>query len=195
MSPAVNGVDYTPVVGTLVFNAGQALNTISIPILDDGIPESTETFTVSLANATGASISNSTATVSITDDDSVGGGPSLSIADEGFTEGQAGAVKFTITLSSAASVPVTVQYATVAGTALAGADFYGKAGTLTFNAGQTSKNLWVGVKNDNVAEAEETFTLQLSNPNNATITKADGVVTITDDEYGGRWRFCIAFSR
>ena len=184
---ALAGSDYFGKTGTLTFNAGQTTKNLWVGVKNDNVAEAEETFALQLSNPNNATISKADGIVTITDDESGGGGgsASLSVADVAFTEGQAGAVKFTITLSSAASGPVTVQYATVPGAALAGSDYSGKTGTLTFNVGQTTKNLWVGVKNDNVAEAEETFALQLSNPNNATIAKANGVVTITDDETGG----------
>ena len=47
------GSDYTAQAGTLTFGPGETLKTISIPILDDDLPEGDETFTLILSNPTG----------------------------------------------------------------------------------------------------------------------------------------------
>ena len=183
---AISGTDFTATSGTLNFFSGDTSKNITVNILNDNLAEADEDFTVTLTNAVDALIGDGQGTGTIIDDDSGGGGQSgLSINDNAITEGAAGAVKFTVTLTPTPTAKVTVKYATVNGTALAGSDYSAKNGTLTFFAGQTTKNVWVGVKNDSVAEDEETFILRLSNPTNATIAKADGITTITDDETGG----------
>ena len=44
-----------------------------------------------------------------------------------------------VTLSAASTSPVTVQYATSDGTAVAGTDYTAQTGTVTFAPGQTSR--------------------------------------------------------
>ncbi len=64
--------DYTDVVGTVTFAAGEATQTITIDILNDAFSEGDETFTVDLTNPTGAVLAGSDpllATVTILDDD------------------------------------------------------------------------------------------------------------------------------
>jgi hypothetical protein len=108
----------------------------------------------------------------------------LSVDDVTIIEGNAGtaATVFTITLSAAAASPVTVNYATADGTALAGTDYLAAAGTLTFAAGQTTKTVTVTVNGDTTVEPAETFSLGLSAPGAATIAKASGTGTITNDD-------------
>ncbi|ARO23016.1 hypothetical protein CO659_21070 [Rhizobium sp. S9] len=68
---AIAGSDYTATTGVLTFAAGQAIQTISIPLLNNTTAESNESFTVNLSNPTGAVLgSQATATVNILDDDS-----------------------------------------------------------------------------------------------------------------------------
>ena len=70
--------------------------------------------------------------------------PTIDISDAAVTEGTGASVQatFTVTLSSARTVPVTVNYATANGTAAAGSDFIGvTSSTLTFDPGQTSKTM------------------------------------------------------
>ncbi len=56
------------------------------------------------------------------------------------------------------------------GTAIAGSDYTATSGILTFNPGETSKQVKVKVTRDRIAEADETFTLNLSNASNATLS-------------------------
>jgi hypothetical protein len=70
---ALAGSDYTAASGTLTFGAGVTSQTINVPITDDAVVESSETFTVGLSGVSGgASLgSPATATVTITDNDGV----------------------------------------------------------------------------------------------------------------------------
>jgi chitinase len=110
--------------------------------------------------------------------------PTLSVADTSVIEGNAGTTQlaFTVTLSQAASRPVTVQYATANGSATAGSDYAGAAGTLTFAAGETSKTILVQVAGDTAIEANETLTLNLSAASGATIAHGAATGTIVNDD-------------
>jgi hypothetical protein len=62
--------DYATTVGTLRFAAGESTQTIYIPLVDDVFVEGGETFTLTLREAVGASLSQAnTASISITDND------------------------------------------------------------------------------------------------------------------------------
>ncbi|SMH44561.1 cellulase family glycosylhydrolase [Azospirillum agricola] len=87
---------------------------------------------------------------------------------------------FTVKLSSAATQAVTVDYATVDGTAKAGSDYTATSGKLTFAAGEISKTVTVKVLSDSVTEGNETFSLKLSNSTQATIADGTGLGTIVD---------------
>ena len=90
---------------------------------------------------------------------------------------------FTVTLSKAATSPVTVNYATSNGTATAGQDYVANTGTITFAAGETSKTINVAINGDATVESDETFTVTLSNPSaGATIKIATATGTITNDD-------------
>jgi subtilisin family serine protease len=66
--------DYTTTFGTVQFNAGESSKTFSIPIVDDAYVEGSETFSISLNNGLGTSLSaQNTATVTIIDNDSSAG--------------------------------------------------------------------------------------------------------------------------
>jgi uncharacterized repeat protein (TIGR01451 family) len=108
----------------------------------------------------------------------------LAIGDAGVAEGNTGTTStvFTVTLSYPNAVTSTVDYATSNGTALAGIDYVATNGTLVFEPGVTSQTVTVGVNGDIVAESNETFYVTLSGANNAFISDARGVGTITNDD-------------
>jgi hypothetical protein len=91
-------------------------------------------------------------------------------------------VNLTVTLSASSTQTVTVQYATANGTASSGSDYVARSGTLTFAPGVLTQTISVTVNGDRTAEANETFTVTLSGPVNATLTNAIGTVTITNDD-------------
>ena len=176
---ALDGSDYTLGSGTVSFAAGETTQTIVVPILEDTLDELEETFTVNLAGATNATIEDGTAIGTITDNDAP---PSLSIGDVTVDE-SAGTATFTVTLSAASGLAVTVDYATANGTALDGSDYNRASGTLNFAAGETTKTFTVPILEDAIDELDETFTATLSNPTaTATIADATGLATITDND-------------
>jgi hypothetical protein len=108
----------------------------------------------------------------------------LLIRDEIVAEGNTGtvAVEIVVTLSAASTEMITVAYSTANGNAVAGSDYQAVSGTLTIPAGQTAGTITVLVNGDRVAEANETFFVNLSSATGATIADGQGVGTITDDE-------------
>jgi hypothetical protein len=84
------------------------------------------------------------------------------------TEGTDLTVTFTVALVNVdpaygVTNPVTVQYATVDGTAVDGADYIGDSNTLTFSGMTTSQDVVISIQDDSFFEAAETFDLTLSN--------------------------------
>ena len=106
----------------------------------------------------------------------------LSVADARATEGEDSALVFVVTLDQAASGTVTVSYATADGTAAAGEDYEAASGTLAFVAGETEKTVSVAITDDSMDEEDETLTLTLSSPANATLGDAVATGTIADDD-------------
>jgi peptide/nickel transport system substrate-binding protein len=87
---------------------------------------------------------------------------------------------FTVSLGSATSDAVLVDFATANGTAQAGADYTASSGTLTFAPSEQTKTVDVTVNADSVAEPAENFFLNLSNRSGATIVDGQGTATIAD---------------
>ena len=172
----------TWVDGTTVTIAAGATSVLArTPITDDAIDENAETFTLT-AHVTGGVTTNANAmgTATIVDNDPT---PTLTINDVTVNEA-AGTATFTVTLSAASGLPVSVNYATSNGTATAGADFTSTSGTLNFAAGVTSQTITVPILNDTIFEQSENFNVNLSVPVNATIADNLGIGTIKDDATG-----------
>jgi len=107
----------------------------------------------------------------------------LTIAPASVTEG-AGPLTFTVTLSKAATDPVSVEYTAEDDSALAGVDYTSTAGTLTIPAGSTSGTITVPVVDDNVVEPLKELLVRLRRPVNATLDVATAVGTIVPDDVG-----------
>ena len=173
------GSDYTAATGTLSFAAGETEKTFDVAITDDGDTESLETIAVSLSNASNATISAADATISIADDDTAI--VEVAVSDVTVDEGD-GAVTFTITRNGDSSGTSSVQYATADGSAVAGDDYTAASGTITFEAGEVSKEVTVDIIDDNVDDDGEDFALSLSDAIDATITTASATASITDND-------------
>ncbi|MGZ5296806.1 MAG: Calx-beta domain-containing protein [Actinomycetota bacterium] len=178
---AVAPADYTSTSGTLTFNPGETALQIAVLVQGDTINEANETFSVNLSGATNATIADNSGLGTITDNDT----SSITIGASTVTEGNVGTVNavFNVTLSAPSGSAVTVDYATANGSATAAADYIADNGTVTFNPGEVSKQIVVLVAGDLVIEPNETYSVNLSDPTNATIAGAGfGLGTITDDD-------------
>ena len=114
-----------------------------------------------------------------------GAPPGLSIADASLTEGK-GSMPFEVTLAPASERTVTVHYATADGTATAPEDYTSASGSLTFRAGATARTVNVTIAHDTLAEGSETFTVTLSAPNAATLSRPTAIGEITDSRVPGQ---------
>jgi hypothetical protein len=179
---ATAGSDYNEANGTVSFSSGKSQR-INITVLGDVVDEPNETFNINLSGPVNAKITDAQGVGTIDDDDEAA---TLSIADVVVGEGNTGATtpaSFDVTLSKPATTSVTVGYATVNGTAVAGSDYTATSDTLTFLPGETSQSAVVNVLGDDLAsEGNQVFTVNLSAPVGATISDGAATGTIVDDE-------------
>ena len=110
--------------------------------------------------------------------------PSISVRDVVVAEGNSGTTQatFVVALSAATSQSVSCSFATSNGTATAGSDYIATSGALTFAPGEVEKSVVVLVNGDTVDEAQETFFLDISNVQNATVSSSRGTGFIIDDD-------------
>lgn len=183
--------DYAAASGTLTFQPGETSKTLTVQIEDDALDEEDEGFSVSLSDAVQASISDAQGAALVLDDDPA---PSLSIDDVTVTEGDppgTADVQLTVSLSAASGRTVTAAWATADGTATAPDDYASASGTLSLPPGQTSDTITISLQKDDLAEDDETFTLELSSPGNATLADGSGLATILDDDGPGSLSFAL----
>jgi hypothetical protein len=109
---------------------------------------------------------------------------SISVHDAVVVEGNSGTTQatFVVALSAATSQSVSFSFATSNGTATAGADYIATSGALTFAPGEVEKPVVVLVNGDTVDETQETFFLDISNVQNATVSSSRGTGFIGDDD-------------
>jgi concanavalin A-like lectin/glucanase superfamily protein/Calx-beta domain-containing protein len=180
---ATQPADYTQTSGMLTFLPNDTSKTFTVPISPDTVYEGNETFNITLSMPVGASLgSPNPATVTIVEDDAA---PAFSINDVSHNEGDASTTSyaFTVTKTGSTAVNATVDYATANGTATAPSDYTAIPTTgLTFLPNETTKTVTVMVNGDTTYETDETFTVELSNAGNATISDANGAGTIVNDD-------------
>ena len=148
---ALADADFSERSGTVLFAAGSAngaTQTVTVPLLSDALNEDNETFFVDLTAATGADIGTAARTT-VT---STGEDPMRSVTDGSVSkqEGDAGtsSAVFTVTLSTRSGRNISVNYATIDGTAVAGQDYTATSCTLTIPAGSSSATIAVAISGD-----------------------------------------------
>ncbi len=103
------------------------------------------------------------------------------------TEGNTGLTPavFQVVLSKASSLPVKVNFKTLDGTAIKGSDYKNATGTVTIKAGKLSASVTVNVIGDAVKEPNETFSLIIANPVNATLGSMDTATCLIKNDDAG----------
>jgi beta-glucanase (GH16 family) len=177
---ATPGEDYTDVSDTLIFTPGVTSRVFAVPITQDSWDENEETVTLTLSNAVSATVgSNNPATLTIEDDDDP---PNLGFSSATYSVSEdAGTVDILVTLDAPSALTVTVGYTATGGSATPGEDYEIVSRPLTFTLGVTSQTITVTIIDDEMEEGEETVTLTLYDPRNATISGGTGVLKIAEE--------------
>ena len=180
--------DYTEVANRRVnISANTTSGSFTIPIINDEISESNESFTLTLSSPTGATLITGTTlskVITIIDDDI----PQLKISNTTFNvnENVSGS-EFTVNLrlSKAISESISVRYSAINSTAIEGEDYTLQDAILTFPPGIAAKTISIPIIDDSKHEGNETFSLVISNPIGAEFengTSISKTITIVDDE-------------
>ena len=188
--------DYTSISQTITFNDGEVTKTVNVPINDDLFNEPDETINLTLSNAGGSGQlgAQTTAVLTILDNDPVGGYLRFSSTNYNTTE-SSGSATITVERVGDATQAVSVDFFTTPGSltfspcnftngiADSRCDFTSAFGRLRFAAGETAKTFVVLISQDNYVEGPETVTLGLSDPTNSAAlgTPSDATLTILDD--------------
>ena len=174
-----------PSAVALTIPQGERTGTANINVMvnSDDLHEGDETFDIALSSPQGAALGRpQSSPVTIIDQDSAMF--ALSVDSASVHEG--GRATATVTLLTASTRSLRVDYATVAGTARENDDYVAKSGRLTFRPGGALKQEFdIEIVNDALDEDNETFVVALSNPDGADAALGTALrkeVTITDDD-------------
>ena len=174
--------DYTRTSSALTFAPGTVSAVFPVPVIDDEIPEPNETFTVRLASASNASIADDTGIATITDDGDRA--PGISVNDVILAEDEGPAV-FTISLSKPSGHEISLTATTRDGSAVQPDDYTRTSARVIFAPGTTLWQLPIPVVDDEIAEPDEDFTLNLGTAINAAFADPVGLGRIIDDDDPG----------
>ena len=149
---ATSGVDYELSTGTVELSSQFMSATIMVRVVDDNVVDGTEVFFVELMGVglpSNVSVLVSRAEVTIVDNDvEIGFDPVT------YSVGEAsGTVELKVSvLSGELTEPITLNYATSDGSAVAGTDYTLTTGTLTLSPGKTKETIVISILEDSTIE-------------------------------------------
>ena len=170
------GEDYTGQIGELVFAPGEIRQEAKVPVLDDGVIEPDETFTVVLSNPWGATLVRDEATGVIKDDDL----PVVSISTGSDSAAEGEDVRFDLvrSVNLKGRLRVTVRVSAT-GTFLSATP----PNTVTFGPGESTAILRMGTIDDDRDETDGTVeALLIESDDYAIEDRGRAVVTVTDND-------------
>jgi hypothetical protein len=174
--------DYTVTSSPLVIEAGSLRGGITFTLVDDAMEEDDESVKVSMDAPIFATPGETTLhTLTIRDDDPKPEA-SFTLESSGSDE-SSGSFLLEVSLTSPISRVITVEFEVTDGSAVEGIDYILERGTITFDPGETVKNVEVELIDDALFEEDETIKVTLLNPKNTLL--GDRVVythTIADDD-------------
>ena len=181
----IAGTAYAATSGTLAWVDGDGTSkSITVPILNQNLTSGTQMFTVSMSGAVGAALgSPSIATVTISDNDVIPGAFQFTKSVYSVNEA-AGTVTLSVIRAGGTSGAASVNYATVNGTAVAGAAYTATSGTLAWADGDaSSKSITVRIFDENLTAGTQVFTMNLSGATGAALgSPSIATITINDND-------------
>ena len=177
---AIDGVDYQGQSGYRIMTGTVTDKFVSVPIFDDNDVEEMEKFRFIVSNLSGAQINNSSSTASIIDNDLLSN--TLTVSNVSVDE-SAGTALFKFSLSEAPGTNlIEFDFTTQNGTALDGQDFNGRSGYRSMTGPTKDTYLSIQITDDSQAEADESFSLEVSNVHGALIGSGAGSAVIIDND-------------
>ena len=182
---AVAGVNYTAVATTVNFPPGEVLETVAVPVMDDGVVTPDLTVNLAISNPTppaGMGL-QPTAVLTIINDDSA---VSFSAANYSVSKNVlTGFAPIDVIRLGTTNGTCSVDFVTTTdGSAAPGVDFYPTNTTITFNPGDTDKQIQVPIINNSLPEGYRTVIFALNNAvNTALVSPSNATLTIIDTVY------------
>ena len=143
--------------------------------------EGDETFTIIAYDPWNCTIENGSVTVTIEDNDNP---PQIYFSYSSYeVDEDAGTAEVRVRLSESSGKDAIVDYYCTSGTATDGSDYIAQTGTLTIPLNTLGKYISIELPDDEVYEGDESFTVTISNPQNATLgARAQTTVTILEND-------------
>ena len=182
---AVAGIDYVGVTNTIVFPRGETFETVVVPVIDNNLVDGDRFVNLVLTNFT-ADVQlgpQPYATLLIINDDS---GVSFDAAQYRVAENTpSGAAVIPVIRSGSSIGTMSVDVATVGGTALPFVNYIPTTNTIVFNDGESNKLFRVQVLNDGIVDGDQTVGLQMSNPQGGYLVSPNtATLTIAESSFG-----------
>ncbi len=188
VSGTAESTDYSIMAQQIVVLPGDISAILEITAIDDQTDEEDETIIMAIVDvANGTSDGEQEVTAVIEDDDEP---PTLEVS--GLTangvsvlEGDAGISTSSVNLSlgNSSEKAISVLYSTIDGTATVVSDYTAIAPTtISFAAGETSKDISLAIVGDALAEGDESFQILLTDPVNTGLSSTSITVIIIDDD-------------
>ena len=181
-SATTAAANYVAFTGTVTVPAGQTSATVDVTVNGNTVAGSTLYFNLNLSAPTDAVLAGNNSATGYIENPNLN--PTLSINNVAVYAPLTGTSTsdFTVTLSSASTQTVTVNYATSDGNAtVANGDYVATSGTLSFAPGAVTKTVPVTINGTTVAHASRYFYMSISSATNASIVSSSGTDTIVDD--------------
>ncbi|EYD73273.1 Calx-beta domain-containing protein [Limimaricola hongkongensis] len=177
--------------GVVTFRPGETLKEVRAYPFGDALVESDESVVIELLTPSRATLEDGAASLRavgwVLDDDGLAMPRAISVSDPRMNE--TGTAEFELSLSRPAMSELRIPYS-FGGSARAGEDHAGKAGTLVIAPGETEARIRVPLKGDRVLESLETIELQLDLPDG--ISQADGGRALLIDDDAGSGPYVLA---
>ena len=190
---ALPGLNYNTISGTLNFAVGETLKTISLPLVYDPLVTGNLTLTMQLSSPTAGTVLTSPSNTLVVVQDADAGLSFTNAAANVFKNVGTARIPVITTnpavepvLVNSNSVPMSVHYSTVDGTALAGIDYSNVSGVLVFTNGIGTNFISVPIYNNYQVLGNHSFSVKLFNPTapGQLVAPSNQVVTIVDNNSG-----------
>jgi hypothetical protein len=179
---AMNGIDYVPIDSTVVIPNGASSVSLDVIAFDDLILEPTEDVILTLLANTNYDLGSPLQARVVILDDDVNNVPGVGFTFSSSSAPESQSPGISVSLSQTSSVPITVNYRVIGGTASA-SDYSLPPGPMTIDPGEWFKTLPLSIHDNSIAQPNRTIRLALYDPINATL---DGIkihtYTILDDD-------------
>ncbi len=178
-----DGSDYAGVPASIVFEAGETTRTFVLSASRDGLFERDQTVELSLGDLPPGVRASEPATSVVTIVDEFAE-PAIVVSGARASEADPSVV-FVAQLTAPTDGPVSAEWKTSDGTAVAGRDYRESSGLLSFPTGSTGPVIVrVPVLDDGIDEDDESFSLDLYDPVNVTRVRGAAGTIVDDDERG-----------